>query len=56
MFFHRCNYKNSCFGETVYKSSVLVLMVYSDKGVLKDFALDLVGSIEGLPYFRYNFG
>ena len=56
MFFHRCSYKNSCFSETVYKSSVLVLMVYSDKDVLKDLALDLVGSFEGLPYFRYNFG
>ena len=58
MFFHRCSYKNSCFSELVYDSSVLVLMVYSYKDVLKDLALDLVGtfSFEGLLYFVYNFG
>ena len=33
-------------------------MVYSYKDVLKDLALDLVGtfSFEGLLYFVYNFG
>ena len=42
----------------MYDSSVLVLMVYSYKNVLKDLALDLVGtsSFEGLLYFVYNFG
>ena len=58
MFFHRCSYKNSCFSELVYNSSVLVLIVYTYKNVLKDFALDLVDtfSFEGLLYFVYNFG
>ena len=58
MFFHGCSYKNSCFNVLVYESSVLVLMVYSHKDVLKDPALDLVGtfSFEGLLYFVYNFG
>ena len=53
MFFHRCSYKNSCFSELVYDSSVLVLMVYSQKDNLKDLALDIVGtfSFEGLLYF-----
>ena len=46
MFFHRYSYKNSCFSELVYNSSVL-----SYKDVLKDLALDLVGSFEGLFYF-----
>ena len=57
MFFHMCSYKNSCFSELVYNSSVLVLMVYSYQDVLKDFALDFVGnfSFEGLLYFIYNF-
>ena len=56
-FFHRCSYKNSCFNELVYDSSVLVLMVYRQKDVLKDLALDLVVtfSFEGLLYFVYNF-
>ena len=49
MFFHRCSYKNSCFSELESKCSVLVLMVYSYKDVLKDLAL--VGSFEGLLYF-----
>ena len=31
-------------------------MIYSYKDVLKDLALDLVGSFEGLLYFVYNFG
>ena len=58
MFFHKCSYKNSYFRELVYDSSVLVLMVYSYKDVLKDLDLDLVGtsSFEGLLYFAYNFG
>ena len=58
MFFYRCSYKNSCFSELVYDSNVLVLMVYSYKDVLKDLALDLVGtlSFEGLLYFVYNYG
>ena len=57
-FFHKYNYKNSYFSELAYDSSVLVLMVYSYKDVLKDLALDLVGtsSFEGLLYFVYNFG
>ena len=56
--FYKCSYKNSCFSELVYNSSVLVLMDYSYKDVLKDIALDLVGtfSFEGLLYFVYNFG
>ena len=58
MFSHRCSYKNGCFREFVHDSSVLVLMVYSYKDVLKDLALDLVGTFgfEGLLYFVYNFG
>ena len=58
MFFHKCSYKNSCFSELVYDSSVLVPMVYSYKDVLKDLASDLVGtsSFEGLLYFVYNYG
>ena len=55
-FFHRCSYKNICFSELVYNSSVLVLMVYSYKDVLKDLALDLVGSFQELLYLAYNFG
>ena len=57
MFFHRCSYKNSCSSKLVYNSSVLVWMVYSHKDVLKDLALDVVGSFsfEGLLYFVYNF-
>ena len=51
MFFHRYSYKNSYFNELVYNSSVL-----SYKDVLKDLALDLLGSFEGLLYFVYNFG
>ena len=41
--------KNSCFSELVYNSSVLVLMAYSYKDVLRDLALDFVGnfSFEG---------
>ena len=56
--FYRCSYKNSCFSELVYNSSVLVLMDYSYKDALKDIALDLVGtfSFEGLLYFVCNFG
>ena len=54
--FHKCSYKKSCFTELVYKSSVLVLMVYSYKDILKDLALDLVGSFERLLYFVYSFG
>ena len=56
MFFHKCSYKNSCFSELVYNSSVLVLIVYSYKGILKDLALDLVGTFnfEGLLYLVYN--
>ena len=50
-FFRRDSYKNSSFSELVYNSSVL-----SSKYVLKDFALDLVGSFEALLYFVYNFG
>ena len=46
MFFHRYSYKNSCFSELVYNCSVL-----SYKNVLKDLALDLVGSFEGLLHF-----
>ena len=58
MAFHRCSYKNNCFRELVYDSNVLVLMVYSYKDVLKDLALDLVGTLrfEGLLYFVYNYG
>ena len=58
MFFHKCSYKNSYFSELGHDSSVLVLMVYSYKGNLKDLALDLVGtsSFEDLLYFVYNFG
>ena len=59
MFFQRCSYKNRCFSELEYNSSVLGLMVSSYKDVLKDLALDLVGpfiSFEGLLYFVYNFG
>ena len=58
MFFNKCSYKNSCFSESVYESSVLMLMVYSYNNVLKDLALDLVGtsSFEGLLYFVYSFG
>ena len=58
MFFHRCSYKNSCFSELVYDSSVLVIVVYSYKGVLKNLALDLVGtlSFDSLLYFVYKFG
>ena len=37
-------------------SSVRVLMVYRYKDVLKDVALDLVGSFEGLLYFVDSFG
>ena len=44
MFFHRCSYKKGNFSELVYDFSVLVLMVYSYKDVLKDLAFDLVGS------------
>ena len=35
-----------------------MLMVYSDKDVLKDLALDLVGtsSFESFLYFVYSFG
>ena len=44
MFFHRWSYKNSCFSDLVYNSSVLMLMVYSYKDVLKDHALDFEGS------------
>ena len=55
-FFHRCSYKNICFSELVYNSSVLELMIYSYKDVLKDLALYLVGSFQGLLYFAYNFG
>ena len=51
MFFHRYSYKNSCFSELVYNSSVL-----SYEGVLKDLALDLLGSFEGFLYFVYNVG
>ena len=50
MFFHRYSYKNSCFIELVDNSSVL-----SYKYVLKDLALDLVRSFEGLLYFVCNF-
>ena len=50
IFFHRYSYKNSCFSELVYNSSVL-----SYKDVLKDLALDLVGSFEGLLYFFIQF-
>ena len=58
MIFHKCSYKYSCFSELMYNCSVLVLMVYSYKDVLKDLALDLVGasSFEGLLCFVYNFG
>ena len=37
---------------------MIVLMVYSYKDVLKDLALDLVGTFhfERLLYFVYNFG
>ena len=57
MFFHGCSYKNSCFSELVYNSSVPVLMVYSYKDILKDPALDLVDTftLEGLLYLVYNF-
>ena len=51
IFFHRYIYKNSCFSELLYYSIVL-----SYKYFLKDLALDLVGSFEGLLYFLYNFG
>ena len=51
IFFYRYSYKNSCFSELVYNSSVL-----SYKRVLKDLALDLVGSFEGFLYFVYNIG
>ena len=51
MFFQRYSYKNSCFSELVYNCSVL-----SYKNVLKDLALDLVGSFEGSLHFVYNFG
>ena len=51
MFFHRYSYKNSCFSELVYNSSVL-----NYKDVLKDLTLDLLRSFEGLLYFAYNFG
>ena len=56
-FFHKCSYKNSCFNELVYDSSVLVLMICSHKDVLKGLALDVVGtfSFEGLLCFVYNF-
>ena len=53
--FRRCSYKNSYFSELEYNSSVLLLMVYSYKDVLKEFALNLVGSFESLLYFAYNF-
>ena len=58
MFFHRCSYKKSCFSESEYNSSVFVLMrkCLLHKDVLKDPALDLVDSFEGLLYFVYNFG
>ena len=46
MFFHRYSYKNSCFSELSYNSSVL-----NYKDFLKDLALGLVGSFEGL--FRF---
>ena len=39
MFFHRCSYKNSCFIELVYNSTV-VLMICNIKNVLKGIALD----------------
>ena len=56
MFFHKCSYKNSCFSEWVYNSSVLVLMVYSEKDVLRDLALDFGNfSFQGLLYFVYYF-
>ena len=57
MIFHKCSYKNTCFSEMVNDSSVLLLMVYSQKDVLKDLALDLVDtfSFEGLLHFVYNF-
>ena len=48
--FDRCSYKNSCFSELEYNSSVQ-LMVYSYKDALKEFALDLVGSFESFLYF-----
>ena len=51
MFFHKYSYKNSCFSELVYNCNVL-----SYKNVLKDLALDSVGSFEGLLHFVYNFG
>ena len=55
--FHGCSYKNSCFSELVYNSSIPVLMVYSYKDVLKDPALDLVDTftLEGLLYLVYSF-
>ena len=58
MFFNRYSYKYRFFIELVYDSSVFVLMVYSHKDVLKDLALDLVGtfSFEDLLYFVYNIG
>ena len=48
--FDWCSYKNSCFSELEYNSSVQ-LMVYSYKDVLKEFALDFVGSFESFLYF-----
>ena len=52
------NTPNSCFSELVCNFSVLVLMFYSYRAVLKDLASVLVGtfSFEGLMYFLYNFG
>ena len=44
MFFHRCSYKKGNFNELVCDFSVLMLMVYSYKDVLKNLAFDLVGS------------
>ena len=50
MFFHRCSYKNSCFNELAYNSSVLVLIwwhaAWNSKQkrccYLKNVALDFV--------------
>ena len=48
MSFHRCSYKNSCFSELAYNSSVLVLILWSaasnskDMVLLKNVALDFV--------------
>ena len=43
MFFHRCSYKNSCFSELAYNSSVLVqLQIQRRCSYLKNVALDFV--------------